>query len=296
MPWSTSPRVVALRSRFRTVDVLVETLDGWRRHQSGRNASLLSFWGFLSIFPLMVVATTIVGLVLEGNEDLQRDIIDSALADIPVLGSQLAADPTSIDGSWTVLIIGLVTALWSGTKVFVGAQLAFDDIWEIPIDDRDPMPMQRGRALVGLVVIGGSHVVSGGLSAFVQTANLHDAGRFFLIIGSAVIHMSVIAAMYRYLTSASPSWRDVWPGAVAAGIVFGIVQHFATALVTHITDNASDTYGQFALVLGLVTWLGLLAIATLMSAELNAALDQRRDRGATGGNDLTATADPPAAS
>lgn len=294
MPWSRSPRVVALRSRFRTVDVIVETLDGWRCHQTGRTASLLSFWGFLSIFPLMLVATTVVGLVLEGNEDLQRDIIDGALADIPVLGAELAADPTSIDGSWTVLIIGLATALWSGTKVFVGAQVAFDDIWEVPIDDRDPMPMQRGRALVGLAVIGGSHIVSVGLSAVVHTANLHSAGRLLLIVGATVIHIAVIAAMYRYLTSASPSWRDVWPGAVAAGVVFGIVQHYATALVTHITDNASDTYGQFALVLGLVTWLGVLAIATLMSAELNAALVRRRVDGAGGG--VTAAADRPAAS
>ena len=110
MPWSRSPRVVALRSRFRTVDVIVETLDGWRCHQTGRTASLLSFWGFLSIFPLMLVATTVVGLVLEGNEDLQRDIIDGALADIPVLGAELAADP----GPSPALRVGLMPPADSG--------------------------------------------------------------------------------------------------------------------------------------------------------------------------------------
>ncbi|HSM65399.1 MAG TPA: hypothetical protein VK860_03745, partial [Ilumatobacteraceae bacterium] len=54
-------------------------------------------------------------------------------------------------------------------------------------------------------------------------------------------------------------------------------QHFGTMIVKSITDNASDTYGQFALVLGLVTWLSLLAIATIMSAEWNAALVRHRE-------------------
>lgn len=278
MPWTESPKVVTLRERSAVADVVVGMLDGWRLHQSGRNASLLSFWGFLSIFPLMVVATTIVGLVLQGNEQLQQDIIDSALADIPVLGAELANDPTSIEGSWTVLVIGIATALWSGTRAFVGVQLAYDDIWEVPTDRRDPMPKQRGRALIGLALIGASHVVSIGLSGFVHGTEFHLVGDLLLVAGGTAIHIVAIAAMYRYLTSASPPWADVWPGAIAAGIIYGILQHYATALVTRITDNASDTYGQFAIVLGLVTWLGFLAIATLMSAELNFSILRRRER------------------
>ena len=68
----------------------------------------------------------------------------------------------------------------------------------------------------------------------------------------------------------------MWPGALAAGIAFSLLQYFGTGIVKRITDNAGDTYGQFALVLGLVTWLGFLAISALMSAELNAALVRRR--------------------
>ena len=272
MVWSESPKVVAARRRSPVVDVLVETLDGWRLHQSGRNASLLSFWGFLSIFPLLLVATTIVGLVLEGNEELQEDIIDSALADIPVLGAELARDPASIEGSVPALILGLALALWSGLRVFAGAQVAFDDTWEIPIDDRHPMPMQRVRGLLALLTIAGAHILTLMVSALVHTAGLPEIGRIVLILTTVAIHIGVIAVLFRYLTSADPSWGQVWPGAVVAGIGYGVLQHYATALVGRITENASDTYGQFALVLGLVTWLGFLSILTLMSMELNAAL------------------------
>ena len=67
MPWTTSDKVMDFRSRHAAIDVLVDTLDGWRRHISGRNASVLAFFGFLSIFPLMLAATTILGFVLEGK-------------------------------------------------------------------------------------------------------------------------------------------------------------------------------------------------------------------------------------
>ncbi|HSM66624.1 MAG TPA: YihY/virulence factor BrkB family protein, partial [Ilumatobacteraceae bacterium] len=270
MAWTTSDKVMELRSKHPAIEVGVDTLDGWRRHISGRNASVLAFFGFLSIFPLLLAATTILGFVLEGNEDLQQRIIDGALADIPVLGSELQEDPASLSGNWWVLIIGLGGALWSSTKAFVAMQLAFDDVWEVHVDHRDALPKQRGKALLGILFIGGAQVGSIAIATLVSSAGLPNVGRILLVLATVAINVTMIAAMYRFLTAAEPTWSDVWPGAIVAGIVYTLLQHFGTMIVKSITDNASDTYGQFALVLGLVTWLSLLAIATIMSAEWNA--------------------------
>ncbi|TFH17901.1 MAG: ribonuclease BN, partial [Acidimicrobiales bacterium] len=81
MAWTTGDRMMDLRAKHPAIEVGVDTLDGWRRHISGRNASVLAFFGFLSIFPLMLAATTILGLVLKNNQELQQRIIDGALAD-----------------------------------------------------------------------------------------------------------------------------------------------------------------------------------------------------------------------
>ena len=62
-----------------------------------------------------------------------------------------------------------------------------------------------------------------------------------------------------------------------AGLLYSVLQYFGTGIVRQVTSNAGDTYGQFALVLGLVTWLSLLSISSLMSAEFNAALVRHRD-------------------
>jgi uncharacterized BrkB/YihY/UPF0761 family membrane protein len=271
MPWTTSDTVMQLRERHVAIDVAVDTLDGWRRHISGRNASVIAFFGFLSIFPLMLAATTILGFVLEGNEDLQQRIIDGALADIPVLGQELQQDPASLSGSWWALIIGLGGALWSATKAFVALQAAQDDVWEIDVDDRDAMPKQRGKALLGLVFIGAAQVGTVVISAVVNAAGLPLGGRLALLAATVAINIAVLAAMFRYLTAARSTWGDVWPGAVIAGVLYSALQYFGTGIVKQISQNAGDTYGQFALVLGLVTWLSLLSISALMSAEFNAA-------------------------
>ena len=277
MAWTTSDKVMELRSKHPAIEVGVDTLDGWRRHISGRNASVLAFVGFLSIFPLLLAATTILGFVLEGNEDLQQRIIDGALADIPVLGQQLQDDPASLSGNIWALLIGLGGALWSSTKAFVAMQLAFDDVWEVDVDHRDAMPKQRGKALLGILFIGGAQVGSIVIAALVNSAGLPDVGRILLVLATVAINVTMIAAMYRFLTAAELTWSDVWPGALVAGVVYTLLQHFGTMIVKSIRDNASDTYGNFALVLGLVTWLSLLAIATIMSAEWNAALVRHRE-------------------
>lgn len=281
MAWTTSDRVMALRERHVAIDVVVDTLDGWRRHITGRNATVLAFFGFLSIFPLLLVATTILGFVLQDDEELQQRIIDGALGDVPVLGEMLAKDPASLTGNVWALVVGLATALWSATKAFVALQMAQDDVWEIDLDERSGMPVQRGRALLGIVFVGIAQIASLVLGAIVNAADLPFGGRVALLVTTIVINVAVFAAMFRYLTSAGVVWRQVWPGAVAAGLAATVLQQFGTTIVRQITANAGATYGQFALVLGLVTWLGFLAIATLMSCELNAALARRNARGQT---------------
>lgn len=225
----------------------------------------------------MLAATTILGFVLQDNEELQQRIIDGAFADIPVIGPQLAADPTSLTGNTWALIIGLGGALWSATRAFVAIQLAQDDVWEIDVDDRAAMPAQRGKALLGIVFIGAAQIGSLAIATVLSQISLPIGGRIVLLLATVLINMVALGAMFRYLTSAEPSWRDVWPGAIGAGIVYTLVLQFGTLIVNRITENAESTYGTFALVLGLVTWMGLLAISALMCTELNAALVRHRD-------------------
>jgi len=139
------------------------------------------------------------------------------------------------------------------------------------------MPKQRGKALLGLVFIGAAQIGSIVITTIVNAAGLPVGGRLALLAATVGINIAVLAAMFRFLTAAEPTWRDVWPGAVIAGVLYSALQYFGTGIVRQISENAGETYGPFALVLGLVTWLSLLAISALMSAEFNGALLRHRE-------------------
>jgi len=289
MAWTTSDRVMTLRERSHAFDVFVEMMDGWRRHLSGRNASLLAFFSFLSIFPLMLAAVTILGFVLDDNPDLRDRILDSATSEIPVLGKDLRDNPESINGSVWALVIGLGAALWSSTKAFVGLQSALDDTWEVGVDDRAGMPAQRGKALLGLAVVGTSLIASIFIAALVNAAGFPVVSNIALVLATVVINILVIATMYRFLTSATPSWGDVWLGAVIAGVIFTILQTYGTRLVKQFaksSEASNQSMQVIGVVIGLITWMSLIGITVIMCAELNAARKRIHDGPHLHGADL----------
>jgi membrane protein len=276
MAWTEHPSVAALRERSAIVDVGVETLDGFRRHLTGRNAAVLTYYGFLTLFPLFLAATTILGFVLERRPEWREDLIGSAVESVPFIGEDLAATG-SIGGSYWALAIGLGGALWGSMKAFVGLQSAYDDVWEIPVDDRANSVRKRLRALIGLAVIGGSQIATVTLAALVSAAGLPRIGQVALLLGGFAINLTVLGTMYRFLTSAETSWRTIWPGSVFAAVLFTVLQFAGTALTTRLLASA-ETYGDFAGVLALLSWLSLHAVVNLVGAELNAARARLRDQ------------------
>ncbi len=277
MPWSDHPKVVAMRRRSGVVDVAVETLDGMRRHQTGRNAAFLTYYGFLTLFPLFLAASTIVGFVLENRPELRDDLVGSAVESVPFIGDEIASG--TITGSWWALFIGLGAALWGSMKAFIGLQLAYDDTWEIPVDERAAFVTKRLRALIGLAVIGGAQVGTVALASVVDQAGLPRFGQTLIILGGLVINVVVTLAMYRFLTSFETTWRMVFVGAVFCGALYTALQFAGTALTRRLLQSA-ETYGNFAGVLALLSWLSLHAIINLFGAEINAGIHRLhlRDR------------------
>ena len=278
MAWSTHPRVMAVRRRSRIVDVAIETVDCFRRHQTGRNAAVLAYWGFLSVFPLLLAATTILGFVLEGNEDLRDDIVDSALGQIPVLGSTIEANAGDLEGNTWALVIGLLTALWASMKAFIGVQAAFDDVWEVDIDGRANIAVKRLRALIGLIAIGIAQIGTVVLSGIAGAAEITALSKVLIVAGALVINVAVVATVFRFLTAAPVTWTMVWPGAVFAGLLFTVLQLVGTVVVSRMIADAGEIYGTFASMLALMSWFSLHALISLYGAELNAALERRRAR------------------
>jgi YihY family inner membrane protein len=268
---------MAQRRRSSTLDLVGLVIEGWSLHRTGRNAAVLSHYGFISVFPLLLVLVTVLGFVLDGNKDLQDSIIDSALANIPVVGTQLSLDPESLTGSLPLFLFGLGTALWAGSKAFAAAQIAMDDTWDVPRNRRPNIAKNRLRALAMIGVIGVAQVASAVVTSFAGALDVALIARLGLFLGAFAINLVTLLIAYQVLTTPPLSWRrEILPGAIVAAIAFSGLQYLGTTVVLRAINNASDVYGTFATVIGLLTWLSLHATATLAGAELNAALYRRR--------------------
>lgn len=82
--------------------------------RAGSLAALVAYYAFFSLFPLLLMLVTVLGLLLSGNPELRARVLESALAQFPVLGDELEANVGSLDGSGVALTIGLFGALWAG--------------------------------------------------------------------------------------------------------------------------------------------------------------------------------------
>jgi YihY family inner membrane protein len=282
-PWTQRGRVLALRRRFAFVDVLLEMVDGFRRHRTGRSAALLAHYSFLSVFPLLLVLVTILGYVLHGNSSLQNDIKDSVLVNLPIVGSTIEANVGKLNGNVFALVLGLLSALWAGMKAFVGAQTSVDDIWDVPLDDRPNFLTVRVRALGTIALAGVSQVGGAALATLAGVAELRFIARVALVVGVVALNTLVLGASYRVLCSRRLKNVQVAPGALFAALGFAVLQLLGTIVVGRAIANASDVYGTFATVIGLFTWLSLHTTVALAGIELNRALDLRRS-GSSGTN------------
>jgi len=276
MPWTEHAIVVRQRRRFAAVDLVARVADGFRLHITGRNAAVLAYFGVLTLFPLLMAATTILGFVLEDRPGLQQDIVDSALAQIPVVGSTIREQAGDIGGNWIALIVGLLGAIWGSLKAFVATQTAFDDIWEVPIDDRANAVVKRGRALIGVAVIGTAQIANVTLAGMVAEANFPRLGQIALTFGGLAINVVTLASMYRFLTSRKPTWTEVWPGAALGGFAYTVLQYAGTAIMTSAFKSAEGVYGDFAGLLVLMSWISMHALVALVGAELNTAVVKRQ--------------------
>jgi YihY family inner membrane protein len=279
--WTKRGIVQRSRDRHASVDFGFSTLDSFQRHRTGRNAALLAHYGFLSVFPLLLVLTTILGFVLHSQTHLRDRIINSTLANIPIIGQTMQRNPGELRGNAAVLSVGLVVILWAGTKAFVVAQIAINDIWELPDSERPNLARTRVRALLAIAVIGGAQIGAAIVTGVIGVSGVSWLNRILLALSAIIINVSVLAGSYRVLTARALRARQLLPGAIGAGLIFSALQVLGTTVVLRAITRAAPVYGTFASVIGLMTWMSLHALVALIGVEVNATLDRRARRSLT---------------
>jgi YihY family inner membrane protein len=242
--------------------------------QGGNHAALLAYYGFFSLFPLLLVLTTVLGFVLDGRPDLQARILDSALAQFPVIGVDIRENLGALQGSRLALAVGLIGALYGGLGVAEAAQNAMNGIWNVPRKRYPNFLVRRARGLLWLVGLGGGLLLITVLSGVTAAAGTAVARLLGVGVSLAVDTLLFLLA-FRVLTVRDVAVRELLPGAVLASLGWLVLQQLGGWYVDSQLKRASDTYGTFALVIGLLSWLYLAATVTLYAAEVNVVRSRR---------------------
>ncbi len=264
-----------LQRRNRAVGVIVAVVYKYLDDQGGYLAALIAYYGFVSLFPLLLLLTTALGVVLAGRPDLQQHVVHSTLSQFPVIGSQLH-QPEGLSGGAAAVVIGSLGALYGGLGVGQAVQNAMDSVWAVPRHKRPDPIRSRLRSLLLLLVLGTAAVTATVLSAIGQaTGSLGGFATILLAAAAVAINAFICLVAFRVTTARNLTYRQVLPGALAAAFVWQVLQAFGAGFIGHTVKTASAVNSVFALVLGLLVFLYLVSVTLVLCAEINVVLVDR---------------------
>jgi len=243
--------------------------------EAGQLAALIAYYGFVSLFPLLLVLVTVLGFVLEGDPKTQASVLNSALGQFPIIGNQLQSNVHSLKGSGIGLAIGLLGSLLAGLGITGATQNAFNQVWYVPHKHRPNFLIARLRGLGLLAVLGILVIVSTVAAGFVTAGGQSAPALVGGVLVAFIVNLLLFFTAFRLLTAEDVETRDLLPGVIVAAVLWTLLQHVGGYYVDHVVRHAKETSGLFAFVLGLLAWLYLGAQVTLLAAEINVVRARR---------------------
>lgn len=272
------------------IEKRVRTVDAWQqRHrfpsfayavfkkfgddQAGNLVALLTYFAFLATFPLLLALSAILGLVLKGNPSLQASIQSSALAEFPIIGTQLSSQVglSSLGHSTPALIIGIIGAILGGRGLANALQNTQNTLWSVPKIDRPGFPSNYLRSFGLLGLLGVGTVVTTGAAWLVGAGQMLGlTGVLVEILATALsiaIGIGLFFAAFRIAAAKIVATRDLVLGAIVSSVAWQILLSLAGIFINHVLKHSQAIAGFFGVVLGLLAWFGLQATAVVYAIE-----------------------------
>jgi YihY family inner membrane protein len=278
-PPQTETHHMSLSERLRVVDRFQQrhhrlsfaaaVIKKFGDDQAGQLAALIAYYGFVSLFPLLLVLVTALGFVLEGSPQTQASVLHSALGQFPIIGDQLERNIHSLTGNPGALAIGVVGLLLGGLGIVGATQNAFNQVWHIPRKHRPNFLAWRLRGLGLLAFLGVLLVVSTVAAGYVTAQTTGAVSLLGGILLALASNLLLFFSAFRLLTAKDVATHDLIPGVIFGAVLWQVLQHIGGYYVAHVIRHAKETSGLFAFVLGLLAWLYLGGQVTLIAAEIN---------------------------
>ena len=265
-------RIDKWQQRHKVPAFIVGVVKKYGDDNGGMLASSLAHSAFVSVFPLLLILVTILGLIASANPTVRTEVLNAVASQFPLIGSKLTGNIHALHRASIIgLIVGLVGVLWGGMGFAQSGLFTMEQVWNLPGPARPGYFPRLGRAAEFLGVLGVGVIATTLLTA----VGIYGHHPVLIVVGgealAVVVNIGLYLAGFRVLTPKGVPSRSLVAGAVAGGAGWTGLQAAGTYVVHHF-QNTNSVYGYFGTVLGLVAWLYLAVELSVYAAEINVVL------------------------
>lgn len=261
-------KVDAFQQRYRFTAFTYAVIKRYSEDGGGTQAALLTYYGFLSLFPLLMVLTTVTNIVIGNNPHLEATIIKGVTNYFPLLGNQLSAHVHTLHRSGLALAAGIIFTLYGARGIADAFQKGVQHIWQVPVSQRAGFPKTLFKS-ISILVVGGLGFLAASVLAGIAGAGSHTLG-FRLL--SVAVNILILFWVFNFLINLClprhVTVKQTMPGAAAAAIGLVALQYLSGYLLTRELKNLDALYSYFAIALGLLFWIYLQSQILYLSVEI----------------------------
>jgi membrane protein len=282
---SAEQKVDELTERCFVVALTLGTFKKFSADDASHMAAGLAYYGFLSLFPLILGIIALLSLFLE-SETSQADVIGFAADFLPGSGGLVSQNIESVMRHRGSLgVIAVVGLIWSGSAIFAAVNKSLNKAWNI--DTSLPFLKAKAKHLGMAVGVGALFGLSVGVAVvaqFIDRIIVSDTGAISLasVVGRVTFQLvalaftfGMFAAVYKLMPDTKTEFRYIWPGAVVASVLFELIKSLFVFYVDRFTSFGS-VYGTIAPIIVLLLWVYFCGMILLLGAELSSEYKRLR--------------------
>ncbi|HEU4914571.1 MAG TPA: YihY/virulence factor BrkB family protein [Candidatus Saccharimonadales bacterium] len=267
---SAVKKIDTLQQRHTVLAIPFAVIKKYGEDRGNARVALLTYYGFLSLFPLLLLLVTGLELFLASYPHLREEVLHTTLSNFPALSQDLNENISALSGAWYRIILGTILTLLASFGIANTLRETINDLWQVPRVSRKGFPWNYLANLV-LIALGGFVLIATTLVTGLVAKN----GTPWYFVLSALINFGLFLLIYRVATSRQIKTKNLLIQSGITAIAWQTLQMAGGYLVERQLSHLNLLYGSFAVVLGLVFWLYFVARISLYAIEIDVVLTGR---------------------
>lgn len=235
----------------------------------GYQAALITYYGFLSVFPLLLVLLTVLQIFFHDDASVKHQVASGVSHFFPGIGGLLEENVHSMRRSGIGLAIGLVLTLYGARGVADVLRHTLNNIWQVPRMRRAGFPQGLYRSLIIMVASAVGFAATVAVSSFSALLGHATWVKMVANIAGFGVLFAILLFVFATATARRVPRKDMMLGTGIAAAIIQLLLTFGSVLLAHQLKSFDSLYGTFAVVLGMLFWIYLLAQVIVYAVEID---------------------------